>query len=77
MFTGVQILEPKVFDYMAGESSAVFGTTKVTYPKMLNGGEGLYGFLFEGFWQDLGSAERIKEAEERLKRGEVKLHYLK
>jgi len=77
MFTGVQILEPKVFDYMAGESSVVFGTTKVTYPKMLNGGESLYGFLFEGFWQDLGSAERIKEAETKLASGAVKLHYLK
>jgi NDP-sugar pyrophosphorylase family protein len=76
MFTGVQILEPKVFDYMAGESSAVFGTTKVTYPKMLTAGEGLYGFSFEGFWQDLGSAERIKEIEAKLAGGAVKLHYL-
>jgi NDP-sugar pyrophosphorylase family protein len=62
---------------MAGESSAVFGTTKVTYPKMLTGGESLYGFLFEGFWQDLGSAERIKEAEAKLAGSGVKLHYLK
>ncbi|HEY3304841.1 MAG TPA: NDP-sugar synthase [Candidatus Binatia bacterium] len=77
MFTGVQILEAKIFDYMAGENSAVFGTTKVTYPKLLTQGESLYGFPFEGFWQDLGSAERIKEAEEKLKRGEVKLHYLR
>ncbi|MGH7770592.1 MAG: nucleotidyltransferase family protein [Candidatus Binatia bacterium] len=77
MFTGVQILEPKIFDYMTGESSTVFGTTKVTYPKMLTGGESLYGFLFEGFWQDLGNAERIKEAEAKLANGTVKLHYLK
>jgi NDP-sugar pyrophosphorylase family protein len=39
MFTGVQILEPRIFDYMTGESSAVFGTTKATYPKMLSEGE--------------------------------------
>jgi NDP-sugar pyrophosphorylase family protein len=44
---------------------------------MLNGGESLYGFLFEGFWQDLGSAERIKEAETKLASGAVRLHYLK
>lgn len=77
MFTGVQILEPKVFDSMDGENSAAFGTTKVTYPKMLTEGEALYGFLFEGFWQDLGSAARIKEAETKLASGAVKLHYLK
>jgi NDP-sugar pyrophosphorylase family protein len=76
MFTGVQILEPKVFDYMEAANSAVFSTTKDTYPKMLTEGEGLYGFLFEGFWQDLGTPERIREAEEKLARGEAKLHYL-
>ncbi len=76
MFTGVQILEPKIFDYMESEPSRRFSTTKVTYPRMLTQGEALYGFPFRGYWQDLGTAERIKEAEEKLATGEVKLHYL-
>lgn len=74
MFTGVQVLEPKVFDCMGPES--VFSITKVTYPRMLTKGESLYGFPFEGHWQDLGTVERIKQMEEKLARGEVKLHYL-
>ena len=74
MFTGVQIMEPKVFDYMEGQSP--FSLTRVTYPKMLLRGEPLYGFAFRGYWQDLGTTERIKEAEGILGRGEVKLHYL-
>ncbi len=74
MFTGVQIMEPKVFDYMEGTSP--FSLTRVTYPKILLRGEPLYGFTFGGYWQDLGTPERIKEAEGKLKRGEVKLHYL-
>ena len=74
MFTGVQIMEPKVFDYM--ESSSPFSLTRVTYPKILLRGEPLYGFTYGGYWQDLGTPERIKEAEGKLKRGEVKLHYL-
>jgi mannose-1-phosphate guanylyltransferase len=77
MFTGLQVLEPKVFDYMHAENSAAFGTTKVTYPRMLAQGDSLYGFPFEGFWQDLGTPERIKEAETKLASGAVKLHYLK
>ncbi len=80
MFTGVQLLEPKVFDYMEPESSALpakFGTTKVTYPRILTQGGKLYGFPFHGYWQDTGTPERIQEAEEKLKRGEVRLHYLK
>jgi len=75
MFSGVQILEPTVFDHMAGLPQK-FSTTRETYPKMLAAGEALYGFYFEGFWQDLGTAERIKEAETKLARGEARLHYL-
>jgi NDP-sugar pyrophosphorylase family protein len=75
MFSGVQILEPTVFDYMTAMPQK-FSTTRETYPKMLAVGEALYGFCFEGFWQDLGTAERIKEAETKLVRGEARLHYL-
>ncbi|MBI1993060.1 MAG: NDP-sugar synthase [Deltaproteobacteria bacterium] len=79
MFTGVQLLEPEVFHYMEPEAAgapAKFGTTKVTYPKMLTRGESLHGFPFSGYWQDTGTPERVREAEEKLTRGEVKLHYL-
>lgn len=79
MFTGVQILEPKIFHYMEAApaaSPAKFGITKVTYPKILTHGERLYGFPYQGYWQDLGTPERIKEAEKKMAAGEVKLHYL-
>ena len=77
LFTGVQILEPRVFDYMkTGGGRQKFGTTKHTYPKMLLEGEKLYGFRFDGFWQDLGTPDRIKQAEESLAQGRARLHYL-
>lgn len=76
MFTGVQILEPKVFGYMAAANDAAFSTTKVTYPKMLTAGESLYGFFFDGFWHDLGTPQSIQEAEGKLASGVVKLHYM-
>jgi mannose-1-phosphate guanylyltransferase len=76
MFTGVQVLEPKVFDYMDTAMTAhKFSTTRETYPRMLSDGQPLYGFCFDGFWQDLGTAERIQEAERSLAAG-TKLHYL-
>ncbi len=76
MFTGVQVLEPKVFDYMdTGMTAHKFSTTRETYPRMLSDGQPLYGFCFDGFWQDLGTAERIQEAERSLAAG-TKLHYL-
>jgi NDP-sugar pyrophosphorylase family protein len=77
MFTGVQVLEPKVFDYMDWETgSHRFSTTRQTYPRMLADGQPLYGFCFDGFWQDLGTAERIRQAEHSLTEGGVRLHYL-
>jgi NDP-sugar pyrophosphorylase family protein len=76
MFTGVQILEPRVFDYMPPGGREKFSTTKDVYPSMLAAGEVLYGFRFDGFWQDLGTMERIDEAERALVGGAARLHYL-
>jgi mannose-1-phosphate guanylyltransferase len=53
-----------------------FSTTRQTYPRMLSDGQPLYGFCFDGFWQDLGTAERIRQAEHSLAEGGVRLHYL-
>jgi NDP-sugar pyrophosphorylase family protein len=77
MFTGVQVLDPKVFDYMEEHAGMrKFSTTRDTYPRMLAGGEKLYGFYFDGFWQDLGTPERIQEAEQKLRDGRARLHFL-
>jgi len=77
MFTGVQVLEPKTFQHMEMDGVPErFSTTKDLYPAMLLKDEALYGFCFEGYWQDLGTPERIRSAEERLTRNTVRVHYL-
>jgi len=77
MFTGVQILDPKVFEYLEEHAGVgKFSTTRHTYPRMLVSGERLYGFHFDGFWQDLGTPERIQEAEQKLQNGRARLHFL-
>jgi NDP-sugar pyrophosphorylase family protein len=77
MFTGVQILEPRVFDYMPPQGGPKkFGTTKDTYPRMLANDEQLFGFRFDGFWQDLGTEQRIKDAEQSMAQNRAMLHYL-
>lgn len=75
MFTGVQILEPSIFNFMDGAVEK-FSTTRQTYPRMLLSGEPLYGYCFEGFWQDLGTVERIEQAEASLAQGRARLHYV-
>ena len=76
MFTGLQILEPRVFDYMNGGEQKKFSTTRETYPRMLRAGERLFGYSFEGFWQDLGTIERIEAAQQKLSSGQAQLHFL-
>jgi mannose-1-phosphate guanylyltransferase len=77
MFTGVQVLEPRVFDFMELDRGVQsFSTTKDTYPRMLLQQERLFGWRFDGFWQDVGTVRRIREAEENLASGRAKLHYL-
>jgi NDP-sugar pyrophosphorylase family protein len=77
MFTGVQILAPRVFAYMSSADGAQkFSTTRDTYPRLLLQRERLFGFQFDGFWRDLGTESRIREAEQSLALGKIKLHYL-
>jgi NDP-sugar pyrophosphorylase family protein len=75
MFTGVQILEPRTFEFMPNDRAVhKFSTTKHTYPRMLLQEEKLYGFRFDGWWQDLGTVDRIQQAEAIL--AGSRLHYL-
>lgn len=75
MFTGVHVLEPRIFDYLA-EAAGPFSITRLTYPRMLKAGEPLYGFRFEGGWQDLGTIERLHDTHEALQKGRWKPHFL-
>jgi len=65
MYTGVQILEPRVFDYMPAEGA--FSITEVTYPRMLGAGERLYGYRFDGTWLTVGTPDELTEASARLR----------
>jgi mannose-1-phosphate guanylyltransferase len=76
MFTGLQILEPRVFDFMDGGGLKKFSITRETYPRMVHVDERVFGFCFDGFWQDLGTMERITEAEQKLSHGDARLHFL-
>jgi NDP-sugar pyrophosphorylase family protein len=66
MFTGVQILEPRVFDYM--EASGPFSITEATYPRMLAADEPLFGAVFTGPWLTVGSPDELAAAESSLRR---------
>ena len=65
MFTGVQILEPRVFDFMI---DGAFSITEVTYPRMLAADVPLFGTVFEGPWLTVGTPAERAYAEGELRR---------
>jgi len=74
MFTGVHIVEPRIFRYMEGHEP--FSITRTTYPRMLAGAERLCGFPFDGDWQDMGTPERLQATEAKLREGTLRPHFL-
>jgi len=75
MFTGCQMLEPRVFAFMPEVKP--FSTTRATYPTMLHTGEPLYGFIHTGTWMTVDDAEAMARATEAIVSGQVRLSYLR
>src|SRR5437868_11608911 len=56
MFTGIQILEPRIFDYVP---RGVFShSTGEVYPRAIANGERIVAHLAEGMWYELSTLER-------------------
>jgi NDP-sugar pyrophosphorylase family protein len=75
MFTGLQILESRVFDFMPAHKA--FGTTRETYPQLLQAGEPLCGFIHSGPWMVVDDAEGMARATRAIISGRVRLSYLR
>lgn len=59
MFTGIQILEPRVFDYIP---RGVFSdTVKVVYLPAIERGDRLAAHVAEGYWHELSTVRRYLE----------------
>ncbi len=75
MFTGLQILEPRVFDFMPEVKP--FSTTREMYPQMLHAGEPLYGFIHTGPWMVVDDTTGLARATQAVIAGQVRLSYLR
>jgi NDP-sugar pyrophosphorylase family protein len=59
MFTGIQILEPRIFDYIP---RGVFShSTTDVYPKAMEAGELIAAHVTTGMWHELSTIERYLE----------------
>lgn len=69
--TGIYILEPEVLDLIPHKKE--FDFSKDLFPLMLQEKMGLYGYIAEGYWRDIGNLTEYQIAHQDALRGVVKL----
>jgi len=58
--TGIYVLEPAVFDYIAPGRSVDF--SEEVFPAVLEQGKPIYGYVAEGYWEDVGTLDAYLRA---------------
>lgn len=69
--TGIYILEPEIFDWIAPSGMADFG--RDVFPLLLEKGMPLYGFETTGYWCDIGDQRAYLDAQRAMLAGQVNL----
>jgi mannose-1-phosphate guanylyltransferase/phosphomannomutase len=69
--TGMYILEPEIFGYM--ESDQTYDWSGDIFPRLLEEGVPMYGYVMEEYWADVGSLTQYREAQEHLLSGRIQL----
>jgi mannose-1-phosphate guanylyltransferase/phosphomannomutase len=67
--TGIYVLEPEIFDAIPEGESVDFSSD--VFPRLLDQGEPLYGYVAEGYWEDVGNLEAYARAHRDVLDGKV------
>jgi mannose-1-phosphate guanylyltransferase/phosphomannomutase len=69
--TGIYVLDPEVFRYI--EKGKPTDWSKDVFPRMLNAGDALFGYIADGYWTDVGTIEEYMRANRDYLAGKVNL----
>src|SRR5690606_7319586 len=69
--SGIYVLEPKVFDYIAADISVDFSGD--VFPALLDDGEKLVGAVLDGYWEDVGPLPAYVRAHKDILDGRVQV----
>ncbi len=59
--TGIYIFEPEIFDFFDGKDKEVDFSNDI-FPEVIKQDAGIYGYVFNGYWNDIGRPETYLEA---------------
>jgi mannose-1-phosphate guanylyltransferase len=68
---GIYILEPRILDYIPEGEPFMFEYD--VFPKLLEAGEAFYGYIWRGYWRDVGSAPSYWQANMEVLAGHLQL----
>lgn len=57
--TGIYVIEPEIFRYF--EKDTFFDFSKDLFPKLMDMGKPMYGYVAKGYWSDIGSLEQYRQ----------------
>jgi mannose-1-phosphate guanylyltransferase/phosphomannomutase len=67
--TGIYVLEPEIFDAIPEGESVDFSSD--VFPQLLAQGASLYGYVAEGYWEDVGNLDAYAQAHRDVLDGKV------
>jgi len=69
--TGIYVLEPEIFDHI--EAGVPVDFSGEVFPKLLDDGLPVYGWVAEGYWEDVGTLEAYVRAHQDVLDGRVEV----
>ncbi len=69
--SGVYVLEPRMFDWIAPGQPVDFSSD--VFPALLEAGEGVFGSVAEGYWEDVGTLSAYVRAHKDILDGKVRV----
>ncbi len=67
--TGIYVLEPEIFDYIEADTPVDFSSD--VFPQLLEDGRPLFGYVADGYWEDVGTLEAYARAHQDVLDGKV------
>lgn len=60
--TGTYIMEPEIMDYIDSNGKGEIDFSKDVFPQLIEEKTGIYGFISEGYWNDVGRPKTYLQA---------------
>lgn len=67
--TGIYVMEPEIFDYVAPDEPVDWSSD--VFPQLMKEGKPIYGYVAEGYWEDVGTHESYVKVQGDVLEGKV------